>query len=210
MADMNGHMGCVSPGSTDVDEAGGVPGACWFVAVVSHNGEHAVARRLGERGYVTYVASQREMRVWRDGRRKEVDRVVIPSTVFVRCAEHERRDVVKVQGVSRFLMNRAGAGGVCPAVVPDVQMDRLRFMLGATDRPVEFVGRPLRAGMQVRVVRGSLRGLVGEVVYGDSDSSSDGSSDDKGVREGCARVVIRLDVLGCAMVDVSVSDVESA
>ena len=26
-----------------VDDAGGVPGACWFVAVVSHNGEHAGA-----------------------------------------------------------------------------------------------------------------------------------------------------------------------
>ena len=164
MADMNGHMGCASPGSADVDDAGGVPGACWFVAVVSHNGEHAVARRLGERGYVTYVASQREMRVWRDGRRKEVDRVVIPSTVFVCCAEHERRDVVKVQGVSRFLMNRAGAGGVCPAVVPDVQMDRLRFMLGATDRRVDFVGEGLCAGMCVRVVRGALCGLCGEVV----------------------------------------------
>ncbi len=44
MADMNGHMGCASPGSADVDDAGGVPGACWFVAVVSHNGEHAVRR----------------------------------------------------------------------------------------------------------------------------------------------------------------------
>lgn len=196
MADMNGHMGCASPGSADVDDAGGVPGACWFVAVVSHNGEHAVARRLGERGYVTYVASQREMRVWRDGRRKEVDRVVIPSTVFVCCAEHERRDVVKVQGVSRFLMNRAGAGGVCPAVVPDVQMDRLRFMLGATDRRVEFVGEGLRAGMCVRVVRGSLCGLCGEVV-------GDGRSAD-----GSVRLLVRVDALGCACVEISELDLE--
>lgn len=202
MADMNGHMVCASPGSTDVDDAGGVPGACWFVAVVNHNGEHAVARRLSERGYVTYVASQREMRVWRDGRRKEVDRVAIPSTVFVRCAEHERRDVVKVQGVSRFLMNRAGAGGVCPAVVPDVQMDRLRFMLGATDRPVEFVGRPLRAGMQVRVVRGSLRGLVGEVVYAAEPEVVEGDD------VSSARLLIRLDILGCATVKISPLDLQ--
>lgn len=190
MADMNGHMGCASPGSADVDDAGGVPGACWFVAVVSHNGEHAVARRLGERGYVTYVASQREMRVWRDGRRKEVDRVVIPSTVFVCCAEHERRDVVKVQGVSRFLMNRAGAGGVCPAVVPDVQMDRLRFMLGATDRRVDFVGEGLCAGMCVRVVRGALCGLCGEVV-------GDGRSAD-----GSVRLLVRVDALGLSLIHI--------
>lgn len=203
MADMNGHMGCGAPGSADVDVAGGVGVGGWFVVLVGHNGERAVGRRLGERGYVTYVASQREMRVWRDGRRKEVDRVVIPSTVFVRCAEHERRDVVKVQGVSRFLMNRAGAGGVCPAVVPDVQMDRLRFMLGATDRPVEFVERPLRVGMQVRVVRGSLRGLVGEVVY--AAEPEVGVADDVS----SARLLIRLDILGCATVKISPLDLQT-
>lgn len=196
MADMNGHMGCGAPGSADVDDAGGVPGACWFVAVVSHNGEHAVARRLGERGYVTYVASQREMRVWRDGRRKEVDRVVIPSTVFVRCAEHERRDVLRTSGVRGFLMNRAGRGGSSVAVVPDVQLDRLRFMLGATDRRVDFVGEGLRAGMCVRVVRGSLCGLCGEVV-------GDGRSAD-----GSVRLLVRVDALGCACVEISELDLE--
>lgn len=196
MADMNGHMGCASPGSADVDDAGGVPGACWFVAVVSHNGEHAVARRLGERGYVTYVASQREMRVWRDGRRKEVDRVVIPSVVFVRCGEGERRDVLRTSGVRGFLMNRAGRGGSSVAVVPDVQLDRLRFMLGATDRRVDFVGEGLRAGMCVRVVRGSLCGLCGEVV-------GDGRSAD-----GSVRLLVRVDALGCACVEISELDLE--
>ncbi len=193
---MNGHMGCASPGSADVDDAGGVPGACWFVAVVSHNGEHAVARRLGERGYVTYVASQREMRVWRDGRRKEVDRVVIPSTVFVRCGEGERRDVLRTSGVRGFLMNRAGRGGSSVAVVPDVQLDRLRFMLGATDRRVDFVGEGLRAGMCVRVVRGALCGLCGEVV-------GDGRSAD-----GSVRLLVRVDALGCACVEISEVDLE--
>lgn len=193
---MNGHMGCASPGSADVDDAGGVPGACWFVAVVSHNGEHAVARRLGERGYVTYVASQREMRVWRDGRRKEVDRVVIPSVVFVRCGEGERRDVLRTSGVRGFLMNRAGRGGSSVAVVPDVQLDRLRFMLGATDRRVDFVGEGLRAGMCVRVVRGSLCGLCGEVV-------GDGRSAD-----GSVRLLVRVDALGCACVEISELDLE--
>lgn len=200
---MNGHMGCGAPGSADVDVAGGVGVGGWFVVLVGHNGERAVGRRLGERGYEVYVALQREVRVWRDGRRREVDRVVIPSVVFVRCGEGERRDVVKVQGVSRFLMNRAGAGGVCPAVVPDVQMDRLRFMLGATDRPVEFVERPLRVGMQVRVVRGSLRGLVGEVVY--AAEPEVGVADDVS----SARLLIRLDILGCATVKISPLDLQT-
>lgn len=111
MADMNGHMGCGAPGSADVDVAGGVGVGGWFVVLVGHNGERAVGRRLGERGYEVYVALQREVRVWRDGRRREVDRVVIPSVVFVRCGEGERRDVLRTSGVRGFLMNRAGRGG---------------------------------------------------------------------------------------------------
>lgn len=202
MADMNGHMGCVSPGSADVDVAGGVGVGGWFVVLVGHNGERAVGRRLGERGYEVYVALQREVRVWRDGRRREVDRVVIPSVVFVRCGEGERRDVLRTSGVRGFLMNRAGRGGSSVAVVPDVQLDRLRFMLGATDRPVEFVERPLRAGMQVRVVRGSLRGLVGEVVY--AAEPEVGVADDVS----SARLLIRLDILGCATVKISPLDLQ--
>lgn len=196
MADMNGHMGCGAPGSADVDVAGGVGVGGWFVVLVGHNGERAVGRRLGERGYEVYVALQREVRVWRDGRWREVDRVVIPSVVFVRCGEGERRDVLRTSGVRGFLMNRAGRGGSSVAVVPDVQLDRLRFMLGATDRRVDFVGEGLRAGMCVRVVRGALCGLCGEVV-------GDGRSAD-----GSVRLLVRVDALGCACVEISELDLE--
>lgn len=93
-------------------------------------------------------------------------------------------------------MNRAGRGGSSVAVVPDVQLDRLRFMLGATDRRVDFVGEGLRAGMCVRVVRGSLCGLCGEVV-------GDGRSAD-----GSVRLLVRVDALGCACVEISELDLE--
>ena len=91
-------------------EAWGLVAGGWFVVLVGHNGERAVGRRLGERGYEVYVALQREVRVWRDGRRREVDRVVIPSVVFVRCGEGERRDVLRtgqrIFPVGREVMSR--------------------------------------------------------------------------------------------------------
>ena len=88
---------------------------------------------------------------------------MIPSTVFVCCAEHERRDVVKVQGVSRFLMNRAGAGGFARlwCLIADGSVAVYAWCDGSA---CDFVGEGLCAGMCVRVVRGALCGLCGEVV----------------------------------------------
>jgi len=171
-----------TPATKSVDGAGGVPGACWYVAIVNHNAEHAVSRALNQAGYSTYVADQKELRVWRDGRRRHVNRVVIPSTIFIYCTEE--------------------SGGSPPATVPDSQIERLRFMLGASDSPVEFVSRPFSPGTRVTVVRGSLRGLEGEVVYGGGSADSSGAAP--------ARLVISLDRLGYATVAISPLDLQPA
>lgn len=191
-----------TPATKSVDGAGGVPGACWYVAIVNHNAEHAVSRALNQAGYSTYVADQKELRVWRDGRRRHVNRVVIPSTIFIYCTEEQRRRALTVPGVHRFLMNRAVSGGSRPATVPDSQIERLRFMLGASDSPVEFVSRPFSPGTRVTVVRGSLRGLEGEVVYGAANADSPGATP--------ARLVISLDRLGYATVAISPLDLQPA
>ncbi len=190
-----------------VDGAGGVSDAHWYVALVSHNAEHTMARTIGQHGFATYVASQRELRVWRDGRRKEIDRVVIPSTVFIHCTESQRRQAVRIPGIHRFLMDRAATAGSRPAIVPDAQLQRLRFMLGATDRPVEFISRPLTPGMRISVVRGSLRGLQGEVIYTHGATSDAAATPDHDA-SATARLVIRLDILGCATVAISPLDLQ--
>ncbi|MDE7189270.1 MAG: transcriptional regulator, partial [Muribaculaceae bacterium] len=53
--------------------------------------EKKVAESLKESGITSYVATQKEMKVWKNGKRKTIDRVVIPSVVFVHCTEKERR-----------------------------------------------------------------------------------------------------------------------
>lgn len=57
-----------------VDGAVGVPEAKWFVAIVNSRHEKLVAEKLQTTGIETYVATQKEMRVWANGRRKIVDR----------------------------------------------------------------------------------------------------------------------------------------
>ena len=79
------------------------------------------------------------------------------------------------------------------AVIPQVQIDTLRFMLGQSDVPVSIVDAPYRAGDRIVVVRGSLRGLEGEVVR---------------TTEGRSELIVRIDLLGCARVEIDSLDIE--
>lgn len=172
----------ISTAPSVADGAVGVPGARWYVAIVNHNSEKTVANRLSAIGYTTYVASQPEMRIWANGRRKLIDRVVIPSMVFINCTEQERLHAVNLPFIFRFLSDRA-AGPRTVATIPDAQIDTLRFMLGNSDNPVDLQPRAYNIGDLVKVVRGKLKGIVGRV-----RTASDGNS----------RLVVDLDILGCA------------
>ena len=91
--------------------------------------------------------------------------------------------------VSRYMVLR---GQSTPAVIPDEQMERFRFMLDYSEEAIEVCSSPLAPGEQVRVIKGPLAGLEGELV------TIDGKS----------KVAVRLDMLGCAHVDMPVGFVE--
>lgn len=200
---------CAQAASQGVDGAVGVPDTQkkqqtesdkrtekrhWYVAVVSHNAERKVAEALAAIGIEAYAAGQNEVRVWRNGKRKKLYRIAIPSAVFVHCTESERLAVVYEPYIYRFMTDRVSAadnGRHRPAIVPDAQMNTLRFMLGQDDVPVEIVGRPYSAGDRVRVIRGGLIGLEGEVL---TDSNGD------------TTLYVALDILGFARVAIPSSD----
>jgi len=150
-----------------VGSAVGVAKSNWFVAVVKNNTEKAVMERMLKLGYECYVPIQKEIRIWRNGKRAIVDRVVIPSLVFIHCTEAVRRDVVSLPFIIRFLTNRAGSspeGLNKPlAIIPDGQIRTLQFIVGNSDTPVTFTPCIYRQGDKIRVIRGNLKGLEGEV-----------------------------------------------
>lgn len=192
----NSYDAVLSAVPQGVDGAVGVPESKWFVAIVNSRHEKVVGERLAENGLETYVAIQKEMRVWANGRRKLVDRVVIPAMVFVKCSEKERRRIVTLPYINRFLVNRsADSGGLNKpvAVIGDDEIQKLKFMLGQSDSPVEFVPTEFHVHDTVRVVRGNLRGLEGEI-----RENSDGSH----------TLVVGLSLLGGAIVHIQPRDVE--
>ena len=179
-----------------VDGAEGVTAAKWFVAITAPRHEKAVAEQLAATGIETYVALQREMHQWANGRRKMVDRVVISSVVFVRCTERQHRAIVGHPSIYRFMTNRAADSGTLRspvATVPDREIAKLKFMLGQSDIPVDFTPQQFRQHDNVRVIRGSLRGLEGTVMQNP---------------DGTHTLRISLSILGGATVRIPLTDLE--
>lgn len=188
----------VAPRRAGADGAVGVSieNRHWYVAVVNSRHEKAVAEKLSALGYDTLVAVQKEMRMWANGRRKLIDRVVIPCTVFVKCTEKERRAIVQLPYINRFMVNRTADSGTLnkpAATIPDVQIRRLQFMLGQSETPVNFIPTAFKMNDNVRVIRGHLQGLEGVI-----SRNPDGTH----------TLTVSLALLGGATVLISPHDVE--
>ncbi|GEM_PF-46008 len=161
----------VSPVTTTqkVDDAVGVQKRCWFVAIVNNKTERQCAKKLEKLGYECYVPTQKETHVWRTGVKKIIERVVLPSMIFIHTTEAERKHhIVALPYINRFMTNRAGSKGKFGkypiAVIPDDQIQRLKFILGHTDAPIEFEQTTFSLGDKVRVIRGSLAGAEGYII----------------------------------------------
>jgi transcription antitermination factor NusG len=68
-------------------------------------------------------------------------------------------------------------------------MVRLKMMVDASDEPVEFCVENFEHGETIRIIRGPLEGLIGELVE----------------VKGKHKVLVRLEKFGCAITTVPIS-----
>lgn len=79
------------------------------------------------------------------------------------------------------------------AIIPDTEIERLKFMLGQSDIPVEITKKPFKTGDKVRVIRGNLAGLEGEVIdFHDAKSE----------------LIVGLNFFGCAKLSIETVNLE--
>ena len=161
----------------------------WLVAYVKMHHEKRVRERLSELGIENFLPVQTEVRQWSD-RKKRVEQVLIPMMIFVHVDTEEQRTVLTHPSVLRYLVLR---GEHAPTEIPEEQMNRFRFMLDFSDQPVSFNTAGLQPGEKVKVIKGPLAGLEGEFVTVDGKSN----------------VIVRISHLGCAVVEVNASMVET-
>ena len=163
----------------------------WLVARVAPNTEKASRERLIELGYDAFVASQQEIRIYKNGnrkKRKKIERVVITQYVFLHLTEQERRTVVTLPFVKAFLINRSSEQRTF-ATVSDEQIRRLKRMLGQSEQAVQFITSGFTLGEEVIVMNLGTNDYAGRIVRVPGDNST--------------YVGVRLDTLGCAYLEIS-------
>lgn len=160
----------------------------WLAAYVRMHHEKRVRERLTAMDIKNFLPVQEEIRQWSD-RKKKMERILIPMMIFVCVDATERRMVISHPSVLRFLTLR---GEHSPAEIPDEQMERFQFMLDHSESDINFNTENMHPGEKVRVVKGSLAGLEGELI----------------MVEGKSRIAIRIHQLGCAEVEMNASMVE--
>lgn len=187
----------VSTATNVVDDAVGVSKKYWFVAIVNHNSEKQSSQKLSKMGVSNYLPTQTEIRVWKNGRKSKVDKIVIPSTIFINCTEQTRKEIVNLPFIFRFMTNKAGSlkgsSNKPLAIISDSEIKRLKFMLDQSDIPVEITEKPFKVGDKVRVIRGNLAGLEGEV---------------KDLNNIKSDLIVSLNFLGCARLSIDSINLE--
>ncbi len=109
--------------------------------------------------------------------------------VFVRVSSSQRNQLLNIPAVYRYLVLR---GEKTPAIIPDHEMDSFRFMIDYSETPVNMQERLLKPGEFVRVIKGPLKGLQGDLItVGDK-----------------SRIAVRIAQLGYASVELNASFVE--
>lgn len=139
-------------------------------------------------GIENFLPIQQEIHQWSD-RKKVIDHVLLPMMLFVHVDLEEQKEVLTLSAISRYMVLR---GESTPAVIPDEQMLRFKFMLDYSDEAISMSSSPLAPGEKIRVIKGPLAGLEGELVN----------------INGKSKVAVRLTMLGCACVDIPAGCVE--
>ncbi len=158
----------------------------WYAVYTAPRAEKAVSERFSTAGITHYLALQKVKHHWSD-RIKEVMVPVIKSYIFVFIPSNDFNRVTGVYGAIAFVKQ----GGM-PIPIPDQQMQTFQFMVSHADIPVEYSTEQYEHGETIRVCKGPLEGLIGEMVE----------------IKGKHILQIRLAKFGCALISVPVSFVE--
>jgi transcription antitermination factor NusG len=133
----------------------------WIAVLVQMCTEKKVGERLSKLGIENYVPTQMEIHQWSD-RKKKIERVVMPMVVFVHTDERTEKQIRNYSYIFKVL---SYPGHKNAAVIPDQQIEHLKFMLHHADAEVKVTDSVLKVGDEVEVVRGSLKGLKGNICY---------------------------------------------
>lgn len=185
---------------TGTGDAGGVPHDMekpsqetlrhWFIARVSPNTEKSTRDKLKALGYEVFVASQPELRFWKNGirqKRKVVEKVVITQYLFLHVTRKERESIIRYSFIREFMKNKASREGAGFALMSDGDMETLMQMFSQSEHSVLFDTGDYTIGEEVLLHLGSFEYTARVVRKRGDDTTYYG---------------IRVSELGCAYMEV--------
>ena len=138
----------------------------WFAARTRDKQEFAVRKSLESLQSeahldVDYYLPTRVVVTQLKNRRKRSEVPVIRNLIFVRATKQTACDLSNVYSVRLFYMKDLFTHSML--VVPDKQMEDFMFVMDLNPDGVCFDIEPLTVGRKVKVIKGELSGVEGEV-----------------------------------------------
>ncbi len=135
----------------------GKPEKKWYAIYTKSRTEKKVASDLEASGIEIYLPLLKILRQWSD-RKKWVEVPLFSCYLFVHISERDYPEVLKTNGVVRFITFRNKR-----IPIPDQQIEAVRAYLDEDD-PVKLNETNFQPGDFVEVIRGQMLGLTGTLV----------------------------------------------
>lgn len=161
----------------------------WIAAYTRPRSEKKAAKELSNMGVNVYLPTQIQVRNWSD-RKKKIEVAIIPMVLFA-CVSEENIDIIRRNNLIIKLLTYPGAREV--AHIPPEQIEKLKYILGQSDVPVDYDPNIVKVNDCVRITRGKLIGLCGEV---------------KSCSDSLCELIIQIDLLGGAKLRIPKTDIE--
>jgi transcription antitermination factor NusG len=133
------------------------PDKRWYAIYTKPRNEKKVNQFLLDAGIVTYLPLQKVLKQWSD-RKKWVDEPLFKSYLFVHITPAQYYEVLNAWGVVRYITFEGKA-----VIVPPAQILAIRQFINEEAGPEQALEH-FEKGDRVEIFRGSLKGLIGQLV----------------------------------------------
>lgn len=133
----------------------------WYVAHTRVNQELFIKKKLDELGIENFLPCEEQVRETPLGR-KMIRVLLIHGMIFIRTDKATSFSLVNEYALNIIYLK--DIEGHHTLIVPDKQMEDFMFLLDFSPDGIEILNKDLKRGDKVRVIKGPLQGLKGELV----------------------------------------------
>ena len=133
----------------------------WYVAHTRVNQELFIKKKLDELGIENFLPCEEHVRETPLGR-KMIRVLLIHGMIFIRTDKATSFSLINEYALNIIYLK--DIEGHHTLIAPDKQMEDFMFLLDFSPDGVEILNKDLKRGDKVRVIKGPLQGLKGELV----------------------------------------------